>query len=238
MGRRWVVWSVVGLLAATATGCRPEAASRPAKARTARFTEPKYTDKTPEEWLALLRHRNGQARQLAADSLVRYGSRSVPGLIQVVSDRGAGPARLAAARALGGIGHEAEPAVEALVEALADPQWDARDSAAEALGMIGRGEALSVSALTTAARDPDPILRMSCARALGRLKSSRPESIECLIAALEDSDTNVQAEAANALAAIGPPANSAVDALEKASRSETFVVAQAASEALRAIRGQ
>lgn len=238
MNRSGWLAGVLGVVVALGAGCQPAAQPGASEVVAGRPVEPKYTDKTPEEWIGILRRGTVQSRQLATDCLIRYGSRSVPGLIEVVRDPRAGAARLAAARALGGIGRDAAPAVEALVEAMADTGWDARDTAAEALGMIGARGDLSVPALVASASDGDPILRMSCMRALGRMKASQPEAIECLAAALDDSDGNVQAEAANALAAIGPSARAAVASLEKASRSETFVVAQAASEALRAIRGQ
>lgn len=235
-----VMWLALLSVVATVSGCGGSAvpntpsAKAPAKAQ----RRAAYTDRTPEEWLKLLRHRSVQIRQQAINALVQYGKQTVPGLTEVIGDRSAGPGRLAAARALGAIGAPAEQAVPALARALADRAWNDRDGAAEALGEIRRRPEVSVPALVGALSDPDARVRAVSARAIGRIGSAEYGAVDALAAALEDADFNVQADAADALALLGPKATPATAALEKAARSQQFAVAQAAEQALRAIRGR
>ena len=130
---------------------------------------PAYTDKTPEEWLKVLRHQSATARNKAIDALLQYGKPTVPGIVGVLEDRSAGPGRLAAARTLGALGADAESAVPALARSLQDRQWSDRDGAAEALGAIRRQPEVAVPALVEALGETDPRVRAVAARALGRI---------------------------------------------------------------------
>ena len=197
-----------------------------------------HTDKTPEEWIKILRHRDPRARQKAVDALVQYGDEIVPAVIEVLQDRKLGGSRLSAARTLAALGPGAEEAVPELIEAMKESDWPDRDGAAEALGQIRRQLDKTVPALIEVmAGDDDERVRAKAAQALGRIRPDGGEAIAALAAALEDPDVNVQAEAAEALEKIGPNARAAVPALEKAARTEDFILKQAAQEALKAIRG-
>ena len=215
-------------------GCRPQ--PRPLENWEKR--EHTYTDKTPEEWIKILRHRSPQARRKAVDALIQYGPQTVPALIKVLQDKKLGGSRLSAARALGGIGPDAKAAVPALIDAMRESDWKDRDGAAEALGDIAQRLHKTIPALVEAmGRDDDERVRGMAARALGRIRTDNTRAISALAAALEDPDVNVRAEAAEALQHIGPKAKTAVPALEKAARAEDFIVSQAAGEALKAVRG-
>ncbi len=199
---------------------------------------PSYKDKTPDEWLKLVRRSDGRIRRLAVAALVQYGPTTVPGLTKILEDKTAGPSRLSASRALGGIGSGAKPAVPALAAALRDTGWKDRDGAADALGSIRDGSSQAIGALLGALKDdPDERVRGKAAAALGRIQPGDTRVIAALAAALEDDDANVCAEAADALACFGSRAGDAVAALQEAADAEDFIVSQAATEALKAIRG-
>jgi len=232
--RRLPVWLC---LAASAVGCHREP-PRAQQPQAGPKREQVYTDKTPAEWIKLIQHRSPQVREKAINALVQYGKSQVPALRAVVENRAAGPGRLAACRALGGIGPNAKAAAPALAKALQDSGWNDRDAAAEALGRIHADVDTSTAALLAALHDADQRVRGVSARALGRLRSADAKIVAALAAALKDDDANVRAAAAMALQEIGPRAKAAVAELEKAAAAPEFISAQAAQEALKTIRGQ
>ncbi|MDP3012079.1 MAG: HEAT repeat domain-containing protein, partial [Candidatus Hydromicrobium sp.] len=87
--------------------------------------------------------------------------------------------RREAAEALSKIGL---PAVEPLIAALKDNDWDVRKVAAEALGEIG--DSLAVESLIAALKDKDRDVHYNAAVALGKIRDIR--AVEPLIAALKD----------------------------------------------------
>ncbi|MER3501614.1 MAG: PBS lyase [Candidatus Fervidibacterota bacterium] len=97
-----------------------------------------------------------------------------------------------------------EPAVEPLIEALRDRDWEVRWAAAYALGKIGKP---AVEPLIEALRDRDGKVRRAAADALGAIGDAR--AVEPLIEALRDRDWEVREAAVNALGKI------AVEALRK-----------------------
>jgi len=199
-----------------------------------------YTDKTPEEWVELIRHSNYQARSKAIDALVQYakdGEDTLPALIDILRDKTAGQGRLAVARALGAMGSKAKSAVPALAEALADTSWDARDAAARALADIGANPEVAIPALIGAINDADVRVRGEAARGIGRYGSGDAKAIDALIEALGDESATVKARATDALQRIGPKAKAAIPALEEAAKSPDIFGADAAKRALESIRG-
>ncbi len=219
-------------------GCAKEKPEKGAGQR----REQVYTDKTPQEWLELIQHRDFRVRTLAVDALIQYrkdGQDSVSSLIEILEAGKSGQVRLSVAKALGGMGTDAKAAVPALCEALADHGWKERDAAAEALGAIRAARDQTIAALAAAlSEDTDERVRGKAAEALGRLRPGDRKVVAALAAALEDEDEdqNVRAYAAEALGQIGPKAKAAASALEKAARSEYFIVADAAKRALQQIR--
>jgi len=227
---------VLGLGLAIVAGCADTRDFGKPKKRT-RGGRSSYKSKTPEEWLQQLRGKSHQGREQAVDALLQYGPKYVPGVIEVVEDRSLSAARLAAVRLLGAYGTKAKAAVPALVEALQDRKFSGRDGAAMALGKIRDEKA--VPALITALRsDPDERVRAAAAGAMGHIRTENSEAISALVKGLDDSAINVRAESAESLEKIGPAAKAALPALQKATRSQDFVVSQAATEAIKSIRGQ
>lgn len=199
------------------------------------FHEVKYTDKTPEEWVRLLGHRNSQVRDQAIDALLQYGPEQIPPLVRVAADKSNPTARLSAIRALGAFGPQAAEAIPVLVEALEDQSWDGRDAAAEALGLIKQVTPEVLAALVRALHDPDERVRMASARALGRCRVGDPAAIEGLTQVLGDSDMNVQLAAIEALAEIGPPAKASLAELQKLAEIGPNLVRSSAQEAINRI---
>lgn len=233
---------VAGVLLVLLAGCRPMPQmgqeSRPSSRGKQRqeFHEVEYTDKTPEEWLALLGHRDPQVRDQAIDALIQYGPGQVKALIPVVQDKQQSRARLSAIRALGALRKEAAEACPALVEALRDTSWDGRDAAAEALGVIGQNTPEVTAALLEALRDADPRLRMTAARALGRLRASDPAIVQALVDLLQDPELAVQVAAVEALGEIGPAAQAAVPRLQELTKTGPSLVQVSAQQALEQIQ--
>jgi len=220
-------------LAVAVAGCEPQREMETWEKR-----EQVHTDKTPQQWIELIRHRNATARRKAVEAIIQYGDAHVPALIEILEDKTAGPSRLSAARALGGIGAGAKAAVPALCKALGETGWVDRDGAAKALGDIRQNLQQTIPALVAALKDSDERVRGAAARALGRMQSGEGSVVSALAAVLEDEDSNVKAEAAEALQRIGPKAQAAIPALKKAAKAEDFIVSQAASEALKRVQGE
>jgi HEAT repeat protein len=117
-------------------------------------------------------------------------------------------------------------AIDALIEALEDPDDDVRWNTAEALGNIGSEAA--IDGLIKALEDPNGDVRWNAAEALGNIGSEA--AIDGLIKALEDPDDNVRWRAAEALGKIGLEA--AIDGLIKALEDSDYDVRGNAAEAL------
>ncbi len=194
-----------------------------------------YTDKTPEEWLKLMRSANPQVRDRAIDAILLYGPDQVPALAAMLEDPKAGPGRLAAARALGAFGSKARSAVPVLTKMMEDVSDPYRDAAAEALGEVGAGDSQAIAALQRAAADDDPLMRMVALRALRRLGADDEATVRCFAAALEDADVNVQMAALEGLRRLGAKAAPARAALEKAAQSPNPLVGEPAKEILRSL---
>jgi HEAT repeat protein len=202
------------------------------KQRATEFREVRYTDKTPEEWLSLLGHRNSQVRDQAIDALLQYGPQQIKPLIGVAADRSNPRARLSAIRALGAFGPQAGEAVPVLIQALEDESWDGRDAAAEALGAIKQETPEVSAALVRALQDPDERIRMAAARAIGRCKLSHPTAVEALTKVLGDADMNVQLAAIEALSEIGPAAKAALPELQKLAETGPSLIQASAHQAI------
>lgn len=250
MWRRWRrigPWFILGAafvwLGSTA-GCRPmppmgEGGGNATRGRSGdrpAFREFRHTDKTPEEWLALLSHRKPQVRDQAIDALVQYGAGQVPALRKVVRETPSVDARVSAIRALSALGGAASAAVPELVEGCRAAEWDVRAAAAEALGMTGRGDPQAIAALCALLKDEDAAVRAAAAKALRKCGADGPDVVSRLKDALGDADPNVQSAAADALGRLGAKAKDALPALEQALQSAGPVAKVSIEEALRNIR--
>ena len=120
------------------------------------------------------------------------------------------PSRIKAAQVLGD--HGDPRAVEALGEALGDPDAGVRQQATIALSKLG---APALDALVAALRDPDKDVRQFAAKALGQVGD--PRGAAGLVIALRDIHLDVRSQAAFALSRIGAPAvETLVNALQDA----------------------
>ena len=135
--------------------------------------------------------------------------------------QGGNPAELSAAHALAALG---ACAVEALVEALRDPDWRVRSAAADVLGNMGHAAAAATPHLSRCLQDEQMWVRRNAVEALGTIAPSDENAVACLAGVLRDEDERVRRNAALALAKIGPPASSAVDALNPLLHDESRYV--------------
>jgi HEAT repeat protein len=119
--------------------------------------------------------------------------------------------RWEAVAALGEMGHEAKPAVPALIELLKNQ--DRRKVAAWALGKIGPAAKTAVPTLTTLLKDKR--IRSEAATALGEIGPSARSAVPALIELFGDADQNVRATALASVRQMIPPPKIMVPALIK-----------------------
>jgi HEAT repeat protein len=120
---------------------------------------------------------------------------AIVALAQALQD----PAKDVRAAAAAGLASAGQPAIGALIKALADGNWVVRYRAAEALGSI-RNER-SVNALIQALGDRRDHVRYIAAKGLGKLGERR--AVAPLSAALADENEFVRRAATGALASLG-----------------------------------
>jgi HEAT repeat protein len=190
--------------------------------------EVNYQGKTVTYWAKKAAHGDGTARA-ALNSL---GSNAIPDLVVMLHTedsalhkrvwavqpklpqrarnllwRKLGPPlasedRIEAARALGGLGTNAEAAVPFLAQALNDPNNQVSYDVAAAMGQIG---AASTPWLIEATKDFDPNRRRAIVGAIGQIGPGAEAAVPKLIELLQDPDGMVRQRAAYALNAIGTP---------------------------------
>jgi HEAT repeat protein len=121
--------------------------------------------------------------------------------------------RLEAAKALGNIGPEAEPAIPALMEALGDGNQDVAQAAAAVLGMIGKAAIPHLA--TTLHDEDDQVSRLSGVALAGMGPVGIPE----LSKALREQDQQIRIVAASVLLLVRPDGMKALGkALEEGDR--------------------
>lgn len=199
-----------------------------------------YTDKTPEEWIELIQHKSGAARNHALDAIISYqkDGRDMVSQLTPLLKTAKTDARLSVTRCLGEMRGEAAAAVPALAEALGDKGWRHRDGAAKSIGMIGADPQNAIPALVAAMKDSDNRVRGEAAAALKAYRDHAEKIVPEMISMLADADLTVVALACDGLGGLGSKAKQAVPALQKAKNSPNFIVRQAATEAIRAIQGR
>jgi hypothetical protein len=125
-------------------------------------------------------------------------------------------ARAEIIRAIGALGEEASPAIQALVAASTDSDAEVRAAAAWALGQMGANACKDASAVAKLLRDEDVRVREAAALALGEMGNGAAAAISNLSAALKDQAATVRMAAALALGRMGDAALSAVPAMQEA----------------------
>ncbi len=128
------------------------------------------------------------------------------------------------------------------IDALNDPNAQARYRAVHALGAIGPEAGAAVPALATILReDPERQLRVEAALALSKMRPASEGAVPALAAALADEDRGVRMYAVIALAGMGAASRPAIPALTAALRDDanqiyvstfTFTIQEEAAIAL------
>jgi HEAT repeat protein len=175
--------------------------------------------------VATLRNPNSDVREAAGRALVTYGSdagTSLPALIELLND---GNARSWAARIIGAIGPDAQPAVAALTAMLQDNDIEAQLDAATALARIGGNlpQALPVAAHLLSHDDPD--IRFQAAVVVGLFGAAAQPAIPRLVVAMDDNNAGVRRVAIASFRKI-------IAALVEARRTDAIKVLQAAATAV------
>jgi len=119
-------------------------------------------------------------------------------------------------RAIGSLGEEATPAIEALVAALTDTDARVRAAAAWALGQVGAKACKDTPALARLLRDENVQVRESAALALREMGQAAAVAAADLCVALKDPAATVRMSAALALGRMGEAANATVPAMQEA----------------------
>jgi len=171
---------------------------------------------------------------------------SIPVLVQLLADTtNFYDFRWRAAQVLGDMGPKAQPAVQALTQALNDPENFVRFNVARALGSIGSGANSAIPALIGAMDENNlaPPTRTvgfggdwqvcaAAAEALGNIGAAPADVVPGLTQALESSHAETIMAACRSLASFGAKAESAVPALLGLTQHEDNNVRSAALRAL------
>ena len=140
--------------------------------------------------------------------------------------------RLRAAKTLGEMGAEAQPAVEALRKALNDEDEDVRLVAKRALERIELENNPELTQLIADLKNPDPLTRLRAAKKLGELGSKATVAIPALEKLLQDKDGDVRQVAQHAIEKIKSSGSPKVQQLIEQLRDEDAVVRLSAAKQL------
>lgn len=168
-------------------------------------------------------------------ALARIGAPAVPVLLERLTNA-APRLRELAARALGGVGHNAHEAVEPLLTTLGDEHAAVRAAAAQSLSRIRPTALPVIEGALEAAKDPDATVRQAALAILGAACRFAPRHrarlVPALIEALHDETATNRAQAAALLALVQPPATNVLAALTERLRDADTGVRDAARAAL------
>jgi len=213
-----------------------------------------FQGKKVKTWAMQLASYDPTARDEAVNAFKNMGPTAVPGLVKLLQTKDPGlrrrawaiavklPRRLrawffkdvnwpdpndvhaAAAKALGLIGPEAQPAVPALARSLHDQSRQVRLEAATAMARIGK---VSVPMLVEALHDPDPEVRHAAAYALGEIGPEAHAAVPRLLEMLSETNGPLRTSVAYSLGRIGPSDLSAlVNLLEHGSAASQVEAAK------------
>ncbi|KAF9926575.1 hypothetical protein FBU30_003862, partial [Linnemannia zychae] len=135
-------------------------------------------------------------------------------------------------QALGSRSALSDAAVQALIGAFQDEDWNVREEAASALGGQSTLSGAAGKALIGAFQDEDWNVRNAAARALRGQSTLSDAAMQALIGACQDEDRNVGLAAASALRDQSTLSNAAIQALIGAFQDEDWEVRSVAAHAL------
>jgi HEAT repeat protein len=143
--------------------------------------------------------------------------------------------------ALGAIGPKAASAIGPVTEALADPERDVLLTAGYALGKMGPAAKESAPALRKLLESNDDLVKLTGVWALLQVDPTNESHVKVAVpqmtAALKNPLAFIRAEAAMTLGDLGPAAASALPELEAAQKDSNRAVREAATEAVKKIKG-
>ena len=138
-----------------------------------------------------------------------------------------------------------EPAVPALIKALADPESVVREKAARALGAIGAPAVEAAATLRKALRDKCSDVRLSAAKALWLVTKEPEPAVDALADLLTDrihpapNDAEARRRflqsVIEALGRIGPPAAAALKPLRRLAKDDNRLIRESATRSVRQI---
>ncbi len=141
-----------------------------------------------------------------------FGSAAVPVLMEALKNPTV-PVRVAAARALGGMGREAAPAIELLFGLAANAEPPARGAALRALVVL-EGDAQRLKPmLETALHDAAPEVRRAGAAGMARFGGTNALGVAGLVELLDDESAATRLSAIDQIGNLGPGAAPALPAM-------------------------
>jgi HEAT repeat protein len=143
--------------------------------------ETSYEPRTLDEWANELKSRDPDRRFQARRVFMHRGERSVPYLVEALSNRETG-VREEAAAGLAGLStrFSIDDAVPALIAALDDASPHVREEASAALRWAGPRAREAIPALRKAAHDSDRWVRLSAQRTLEEIEHPQPRLVHSL----------------------------------------------------------
>lgn len=183
--------------------------------------------------IPLLGDENEDIRLRASVSLGHIGHGAVPQIVQALRHKNK-TVRYWSAYALERMGPQAKPAVETLVEVLAnDDDFDTRGAAASALGAIGPDARAASAALASALKDREPRVRILAAEALVRIEKKPDAALALLGKELQKNKlANFRKESAEAIGRLGALGKPFLETLRGALADKDTDVRIAAADAL------
>lgn len=176
--------------------------------------DPKYDQISTSTWIESLRDENPQTRFKAVTALSKIGAPAVPRMIKAMKTSDSVNVRIGVCQALGEMGNEAVPAIDALREALHDPNQDVRTWAALSLGRIASTDPVVAKVvgeeMHKLIKEGDAPMRAAAAEALDNMGS---EALAILLEVRKTPDPAVRSRVAAALVKLSIRETAAFDAL-------------------------
>jgi HEAT repeat protein len=194
---------------------------------------PTASSKTTDGWLQVLRNPDASAEAWQeARNALGPGGPRANEAVQALIDALGDPETPANARVAEALADHGSAVVPYLVRGLKRPEARVRAGAADTLRRVRPRPVDAVPALIVALADREAVVRREAAGALGRIRGPADTPVPALATALKDADPDVRMAAVGALGWFGTRAKPAVPALTAALKDRDAAVVDAAAEAL------